>query len=97
MIDYEAVKPPDQAAAASEGVTLHDDKLKTFATKKTPKLETDDDYLSVGITSSVKSDFPKRPVSAAAAASAEPTKPAIVFRKRKANPDRSTRKPEDNQ
>jgi len=90
VIDFQAVQQDEEPAGA--GITLHDDRIKKFETKKTPKLGDDFEAdLSAGIVSSVKRDFHKRP--AAPSAQQQPSKPAIVFRKRKANPDRSTRKP----
>jgi len=95
VIDYQAVDTTAaKSSETSSSVTLHDDRLKKFETKKTPKISDDFEAdLDAGIVDNSKSTKPSRPPPAAVTAA--PSKPAIVFRKRKANPDRSVRKPED--
>ena len=92
VVDYQAV---DVGSSAEPSVTLHDDRLRTFETRKTPSLKSDSFVpdLDAGIvpTKSKNSISDSKP-----AATAEPAKPAIVFRKRKINPEhrKATRKPD---
>ena len=82
VIDYQAPEP-SASDYAEPAVTLHDDRIRTFETKKTPSLKNFDSFepdLDAGIVP--KKDDKKEEKSAA-----EPSKPAIVFRKRKINPD----------
>ena len=95
MIDYQAVDT-SKATGVEPAVTLHDDRLRTFETKKTPSLSYSDSFepdLDAGIVSKKSiSDSKQKALAAAAAAEKSPQKPAIVFRKRKINPNNQRRK-----
>ena len=91
MIDYQAV---DTSKAVVEPVvTLHDDRQRTFGTKKTPSLSISDSFepdYGAGIVPKKNSISDSQ--QQASAAAAQPTKPAIVFRERKINQS-AVRKP----
>merc|ERR1711994_486099 len=77
---------------ATTNIVLHNDRTKKFAvdSKKTPSLAEDNDFevdFSAGIKSYTQSKDNAVVVKKDLNKSIEPSKPAIVFRKRKINPD----------
>jgi len=100
VIDYQAVKPSTSSSDNQPAVTLHDDRAerKKFETKKTPKLGSDsfEADISAGIVDTGKTSKKAwEGVKQDTSQASEPSKPAIVFRKRKPNPEKSIRKTEN--
>jgi len=82
----------DDKKTATTNIVLHNDRTKKFEvdSKKTPSLAEDKDFevdFSAGIKSTTQSKDNAVVVKKDLNKSIEPSKPAIVFRKRKINPD----------